>query len=290
MASKEYLNSINPNREKPFPYLVREIFHGKSSTPDPGFHIMHWHEEFQFLYVSSGSLSVQTLSETMNLSTGEALYLGPEVIHRIEAPPDTHYYNFLFPAKILRFYPGCPANEYLSAFFTGDFMSPVHLFPTIPWCRQALEKLEELVRLENEKPSLYEYEVLLCLFSLLLILKKHASHAPRLPRGGNAEKTKRILQYIADHYEDEISLEDLAESVHLSKSGCLRCFRLTLHTTPYKYLLEYRLQQAAERLLATDAPIGQIALDTGFRQVSLFGKYFKEKTGLTPKEYRTAGL
>lgn len=80
----------------------------------------------------------------------------------------------------------------------------------------------------------------------------------------------------------------MAESTHLSKSGCLRAFRLAMHTTPYQYLLEYRLQQAAERLLSTDLPIGQIALDTGFRQVSLFGKYFKEKTGFTPKEYRAA--
>lgn len=289
MASENYLNSINPNAEKSFPYLVREVSHGKSAFYDPGFHIMHWHEEFQFIYVSSGSLAVHTLSETFGLSEGEALYLGPEVIHRIEAPVETHYFNFLFPSKMLRFYPGCPANDDLSLLLSGNSISSALLPRTIPWCREALKMLEDLVRFESEKPPFYAYEVILRLFSLLLLVRKQYDPKEISPKGANTEKAKVILQFIADHYDEDISLEDIAQSTHLSKSGCLRAFRLAMKTTPYKYLLEYRLQQAAERLLSTDDPIGRIALDTGFRQVSLFGKYFKEKTGLTPKAYRAAG-
>ena len=244
-------------------------------------------KEFQFIYAASGSLTVHTLSETLQLSEGEALYLGPEIIHRIEASVDTHYYNFLFPAGMLRFYPSCPANEDLSSFFAENSFSFAHLSPKVPWAQESLEILKDLSRFEEDKPHFYAYEVLLRLFKLLL-LKKHSTGKETPRRGANAEKAKIILKFIADHYDEDISLKDMAESTHLSESGCLRAFRLSMHTTPYQYLLEYRLQKAAEKLLATDLSIGQIALDTGFRQVSLFGKYFKAKTGFTPKEYRAA--
>lgn len=59
-----------------------------------------------------------------------------------------------------------------------------------------------------------------------------------------------------------------------------------MQTTPYKYLLEYRLSKAAEFLMNTDEPVGRIAAKTGFNQMSYFGKCFKMKTGYSPRKYR----
>ena len=78
----------------------------------------------------------------------------------------------------------------------------------------------------------------------------------------------------------------LAQSAHVSKSECLRCFRSTLQTTPYKYWIEYRLSKAADLLKNTDMLIEDIASHTGFTQVSHFGKCFREKTGFAPSKYR----
>ena len=78
----------------------------------------------------------------------------------------------------------------------------------------------------------------------------------------------------------------ISESAHVSKSECLRCFKVSMQTTPLKYLTEYRLQKAAELLTTTDEPIGTIAMNVGFKQSSHFGKCFKEKTGYSPRRYR----
>lgn len=56
--------------------------------------------------------------------------------------------------------------------------------------------------------------------------------------------------------------------------------------TPYRYLMEYRLSKAAERLRQTDVPIAIIAVESGFSHLSHFGKCFREKTGMSPSEYR----
>lgn len=59
-----------------------------------------------------------------------------------------------------------------------------------------------------------------------------------------------------------------------------------MQTTPYKYLTEYRLAKAADLLKSTDKSVSEIAAEIGLGQASHFGKYFKEKTGFSPREYR----
>lgn len=93
-------------------------------------------------------------------------------------------------------------------------------------------------------------------------------------------RMQKFLQYISEHYGEDISLDGLAARANVSKSECLRCFKASMQTTPYKYLTEYRLAKAAELLRSTDEPIGHIADSVGFHQISHFGKCFKEKTGL----------
>lgn len=100
------------------------------------------------------------------------------------------------------------------------------------------------------------------------------------------ERVSSFLQYIALHYGEDISLDILAASANVSKSECLRCFQTVLHTTPYRYLTEYRLSKAAEFLRQTSEPITAIAGKVGFSHISHFGKCFREKTGLSPSEYR----
>ncbi|MBC8533998.1 helix-turn-helix domain-containing protein [Yeguia hominis] len=94
------------------------------------------------------------------------------------------------------------------------------------------------------------------------------------------------MQYIETHYGEPVSLEVLSRSANISKSECLRCFKAALQTTPYQYLTGYRLSKAAALLENTDLPITQVADRVGFSQLSHFGKQFKEKTGITPSQYR----
>lgn len=70
---------------------------------------------------------------------------------------------------------------------------------------------------------------------------------------------QKFLQYINEHYSEDISLDKLAASANVSKSECLRCFKESIQITPYKYLTEYRLSKAAELLKNTDESIGNIA-------------------------------
>lgn len=99
-------------------------------------------------------------------------------------------------------------------------------------------------------------------------------------------RMRRFLEYIEEHLDQDISLEEMAASAGVSKTEALRCFHKTLQTTPYSYVMEARLSKAADLLAETGLPVGEIASRTGFNQQSYFGKRFKEKMGVTPLEYR----
>jgi AraC-like DNA-binding protein len=95
-----------------------------------------------------------------------------------------------------------------------------------------------------------------------------------------------MLQYIHNHFSEEITIADLSNEAIISPSEVLRCFHNTIHTTPNQYLKQFRIQKAAKMLVETDMTSLEIALECGFQSSSYFTKSFKEKMGSTPLEFR----
>ena len=94
------------------------------------------------------------------------------------------------------------------------------------------------------------------------------------------------LEYIRRHYSQPIHVERLAELTHMSTRQLQRAFRETFQMTPTEYLREFRVGQAIELLLNTDAKLTSIAIDTGFADHSHFTREFRRKHKMTPGDYR----
>ena len=124
------------------------------------------------------------------------------------------------------------------------------------------------------------------LAELWQIILKHVDVGEAEPEDPVSIRMRQFLEYIEENLDQDISLEEMAASAGVSKTEALRCFHKTLQTTPYSYVMEARLSKAAELLTQTGLSVGEIASRTGFNQQSYFGKCFKEKTGMTPLEYR----
>lgn len=285
-----YLNSVNLNAGTDFPYLVLDVAGDRGYPRNPGFRVMHWHEDLQFIYVLEGDITIQTLDAKITLHEGEAVFINRDVVHLVMPGGPCHYNSFIFPDYFLKFYSESPAGILVDK-IVGHPQIPVFAFKEKnAWCSRVLSTLQTLVSLENSKTEFYVYEVLLHLSSLWLEIQKNiflCLKVPSVGRSGHVNtRMQSFLSYIEKHYAEEISLEALAKSGNVSKSECLRCFKLSLQTTPYKYLMEYRLSKAATLIKNTDEPIGNIASKVGFRHMSHFGKCFREKTGYAPRDYR----
>ncbi len=111
MGQKDYVNSVNLNRNTDFPYLVLNVVNDDSYPGNPGFQVMHWHEDLQFIYVLSGEIVVATLEMQTPVYAGEGIFLNKNVVHLVKKNSTCHYNSFIFPDYFLKFYFGSPAGE-----------------------------------------------------------------------------------------------------------------------------------------------------------------------------------
>ena len=281
-----YINSVNLMENTDFPYLVLDVVNQKSFPQNPGFQVMHWHEDFQFIYVIDGKIKFLTLNKRIEVSASQVIFNNKNILHQVKEFTSCHYKSFVFPDYFLKFYFGSPAGVFVDSISENEDLEFYHFTGQNEWENTVLNLLQKLTEMEEKKTEFYPYEILLILSSLWLTFRKNILLPPQQQENIVSIRMQKFLNYIANHYAEDISLESLAKSGNVGKSECLRCFKASLQTTPYKYLMEYRLSKAADLLKTTDLPIGVISENVGFHQVSHFGKCFKEKTGYSPKDYR----
>ena len=97
----------------------------------------------------------------------------------------------------------------------------------------------------------------------------------------------KVLIYIEDHIEEEISIEELAKVSCHSPFHFHRIFHMVVGETVYKYVRRLRLEKAASKLRYTEHPITDIAMDTQYDTPSAFTRAFKQTIGHSPRNYRT---
>lgn len=158
------------------------------------------------------------------------------------------------------------------------------------------------IRLKNPKSIesilfsiITEYELRMVYFDLTIrgLLVQLFSTLLREVRWGNAEVPEQTLNiayqvkdYLDQNLHREISLDELAKNVHMSKYHLSRQFKNTFGTSPIQYHLHSRLNKAKEMLVTTRHSIGYIADNVGFQSISSFSRAFKTKEKMSPSIYR----
>lgn len=101
-------------------------------------------------------------------------------------------------------------------------------------------------------------------------------------------KLKRAVSYIAMHYSEPITLEELSAHCNISKQQLIRYFNNAFHTTPINYITDFKLSRAKELLFYhPDISIKEIAAELGFDNQHYFSRVFTKKNGETPSQYRS---
>lgn len=99
-------------------------------------------------------------------------------------------------------------------------------------------------------------------------------------------RMKRVTEFIHEHIEEEITLNELANNVGLSPSHFCSLFRKTSGKTPHQFILHCRIQHAKELLAKHSHSILDVALASGFRTHQHFSRIFRRQVGIPPSAYR----
>jgi AraC family transcriptional regulator len=99
-------------------------------------------------------------------------------------------------------------------------------------------------------------------------------------------RLRRVLDYIAAHIDEDVSLHDLADAACFSAFHFSRVFAATIGMPPHRYLSQLRLERAKTLLSLGQTPICDIALTCCFSSQSNFTRAFRRATGSTPMAYR----
>ena len=113
-------------------------------------------------------------------------------------------------------------------------------------------------------------------------------HRPvQFSRGGlGSARLRRIKELVHAKIEDDLSLNEMAESVGLSTAHFARMFRKSTGETPHQFVLRQRLARAKAMLRAPDARVLDVAVACGFKTQQHFAQVFRDVWGVSPTEYR----
>jgi AraC family transcriptional regulator len=113
----------------------------------------------------------------------------------------------------------------------------------------------------------------------------------RQPQSGSInvildKRIRVVMDYIESHFANEISLADLTGVSGLNATQLISSFKKQIGTTPYAHVVNRRIQHAVHQLNATEMPIAEIALESGFSDQQQMTHVFRRRMGRTPGSFR----
>lgn len=253
---------------------------------------MHWHEEFEIGLISAGCGIYRIDSHDYQVSEGDLIIIAPKTLHsggtcdNQSMATDSFVFHTGFLCSSI---PDSTTINYFNPIIDGKIIFKPVITPSHPGHAQLKACLMQLKLCRSEKEPYYEIklkEYLLHFFYLLF--KYHCIIEQKTPNviDENEEKTRMILSYITEHFDEEITIDDLASMAGFSSCHFMNTFKKYVGISCNKYINHIRLDAAAKRLAETNESIMNIAIGVGYNNISYFNRAFKNYFGTTPKDYR----
>ena len=157
---------------------------------------------------------------------------------------------------------------------------------TMRHLRRSQIKTKCIIRINKQKTGAYQLQtkILLLQFIDKLLAFKHPVFETASNKQGIMQK--ELLLYVQEHFAEKITLDQLSLEFHLSPKYLSRYFKDHFHLTFSSYIQHLRLTHAQKLLENTELSVTDIALSSGFPNVSYFIRSFKMAYGISPLGYR----
>lgn len=242
----------------------------------------HRHDDIELNYLAHGEASYRFGDRRLALAAGDLCLFWAARPHQLfvaEAPPRLYWVTI----PLARFLSWGLPTELREAMLVGGALRCTHPSPA-----GAMTQIEiwerDLAAASSERQMIVRLE----LEALLRRLWLHLADDRRQPVMGErgSGRAERMARYIVDHYQQPLTIEQIAHEVGLHPHYAMQRFRQTYGVTVLTYLTHYRIARAQQLLATTDRGVLEIGLEAGFGSASRFYHAFKTVCGQTPTAYR----
>lgn len=233
---------------------------------------LHLHSQLEIYYLDSGIARVQVQQEVRVMHAGEIAVIFPNQIHSYQALEDNTECTLMI-CDIA--YTGGYAQTLLNFQPQNAFVEQGSVHADV---RYAINALNE----EKQENS----AVIGPLVQLILARMFEKMRLERNNHSGRNDLTNQLVQYIAQHFREPITLSSLARSLDVSKYHLSHLFSERIGVSFPTYLSGIRLSYACSKLRESALTVTEVAMDAGFESQRTFFRVFMEQLGITPSQYR----
>ena len=288
--------------------LLESVPHGTSYRPieEMSFHVdrqkdassifsvdNHWHPEIEFVYIVEGRFYGEINLNECILNPGDIMIAGSQDLHALKGLSDQSKHEALiFHPKAFSF----SYDDEMQRTLISPILARSVSFPNFIKCDSSyysiiVTPLLEIIDIAKKQTQNWYIECKLRLMQLLNIMKQQQILIPveELVSSNEKQKIERykiLTSYMEENLSKNITLSELSNLTSTNPQYLCRFFKEISGISPIQYLINRRIDMACAMLLETDKSILTISMDCGFDNVSYFIRKFKQKNGVTPREYR----
>ena len=276
-----------------FPFHISRYIHANTQeTP------LHRHEFIELVYVWGGNAIHHVEGRRSRLHKGDVFVLSRRRKHRyVITPPETlEIINCLFLPALIN--PHLSSLKEMKGFIDFGYIQPA-VYPHRHRLRlvgmedlKVRNILQDMLAEFTSKEKGWQIFIRAKLVELLVILgrnyegltAKDSNLSLRMER--HRRGVLRAIEYLDEHYDKKIRLEEVAQTVGMSRPLFCAVFKGLTGKTFVEYLLDVRLSKAAEFLVSTDLKITEVCYRVGFNNLSYFDRAFSRAFDIRPGLYR----
>ena len=242
--------------------------------------------EYEIFYIDKGSVEFGLEDSVTNVKAGDVIFMHPGTNHYVKKKEgiDYHYYAMVFDSSVLGT-KGDPVRNTLDSIRVSHFIR-------LP--DAVLMKIRDATNFSQDKTfghEIFVKSVLYDIISCVILTNQYVEITDnrRAPQRHTVNAIEDALNYIREHYSENITLDDILKITSYSKSHFIRLFKKNMGMNLTDYVNKYRIEKSCLELIYTSKNITEIATENGFNTVQYFSKIFKNYMKCTPKQYQKNG-
>jgi AraC-like DNA-binding protein len=282
------MKAIKPSFEVVEPSFGSSFYYSKYiENANNKAHLWHYHPEIEMVFVNGGAGKRQIGSHVSYYTDGDLILIGSQLPHCGFTDTNTGNKN----ETVIQMKPNFLGEAFMQLQETKAIQE---LFDKakggIAFGEQTKKAIGfKIEMMENQAP----FERLLTLLSVLKELE-HSTDYKILNAAGfsmemqiqDNDRINMVFNYVKDHFQDQISLEAVADMCSMTVPSFCRYFKKITKKTFTRFVNEYRVVHASKLLAEKPISIANISFESGFNNFSHFNKLFKEFTGKSASQYR----